>query len=112
MNGLSQVLICFIAQALIITIVIELLMLFLQREKNYKIYLFSVLINVITNVSLNVGIQLVEPSYYYLVVTLSEAMIVLIEALAYFWICKDFKKSLRISLVCNLTSFLLGLILI
>jgi len=112
MNEALKILIFFIAQALIATIIIELLMLLIQREKNYKIYLFSVLINVITNVSLNVGIQLVEPSYYYLAVTLSEAMIVLIEALSYFLICKDFKKSLRISLVCNLTSFLLGLILI
>ncbi len=112
MDEALKILIFFIVEALIITIVIELLMLLIQREKNYKIYLYSILINVITNVSLNVGIQFVEPSYYYLVVSLSEVMIVLIEALAYFWLYKDFKKSLRISLVCNSASFLLGLILI
>ncbi|GEM_PF-5032474 len=60
MSESLEILIFFIVEALIITIIIELLMLFVQREKNYRVYLFSILINVITNVSLNVGIQFVE----------------------------------------------------
>jgi hypothetical protein len=112
MSESLKILIFFIVEALIITIILELLMLLVQREKNYRVYLFSILINIITNVSLNIGIQFVEPGYYYLVVTILEALIVLIEAASYFLIYKDFKKSLRISLVCNLTSFLIGLILI
>lgn len=112
MSESLKILIFFILEALIITIIIELLMLFLQREKNYRIYLLSIVINVVTNVGLNIGLQFVKPGYYYLVVTLLEVLIIGIEAMAYFLIYKDFKKSLKTSLVCNLASFLVGLILI
>lgn len=112
MSESLKVLLFFILEALIITIIIELLMLFLLREKNYRIFLLSIVINVLTNVGLNVGLQFVKPGYYYLAVTLLEALIVGIEALAYCLVFKDFKKSLKISFACNLASFLIGLILI
>lgn len=112
MIGTSQIIIYFVLKALIITIISELLILLVQKESNYKIYLLSIVINIITNVSLNIGIQFINPKHYYLIVGLLEVLIVFIEAILYDFIYNDLKKSLRISCLCNIMSFLMGFILL
>lgn len=107
-----QILIYFILKALIITIIIELLMLFVLGEKNYKIFLLSILINIITNISLNIGIQFINPQYFYVLVGILEVVIAFIEAAGYNLIYKDYKKSLRVSCLCNAASYLLGFVLV
>lgn len=110
MNEAHQIIIYFILKALLITIIIELLVLVVLREKNYKVYILSVFLNLFTNLSLNVGIQFVNPKSYFLVVGILEVLIVLIEACGYNIIYKNYKKSLQVAVSCNIMSFLLGFI--
>lgn len=112
MFGVYQILIYFILKALIITIFIEILALLLQKEKNYKVYLLSIFINILTNISLNVGIQFINPNNYYLIVGILELIIVIIEASVYNLLYKDYKKSLRVAFLCNVSSYLLGFIFV
>ena len=107
-----QILIYFILKALIITIITELLVLLVKREKNYRVYLLSIPINIITNISLNIGIQFINSESYYLIVGILEVIIVFIEASGYNLIYKDYKKSLRVAFLCNVASYLLGFILV
>lgn len=98
-----------IIRALIYTLIIELLVLYLQKEKNYKVFILAFLINTITNVSLNITLTLIDNKLYYVILIIMEIGAFIIEALAYFFIYKDFKKALRVSLLCNLASYLVGL---
>jgi len=99
-------------KALVITLIVELSMLYFFKEKDYKVYVLSALINVITNLSLNymiLNIDFTKMVYYYLFVGILEVIIVFIEALAYMLYYKKFKKAFLISLILNSTSFLVGL---
>ncbi len=101
-------------KALVITLIVELAMLHFFKEKDYKIYVLSALINTITNLSLNymiLNIPFPQMFYYYLFVGILEVLIVFIEALAYMLYYKKFKKAFLISLTLNGTSFLVGLLI-
>ena len=111
MDNIYQIFFFLILKALILTIVIELIVLLILRERNYKIYLLSIIINIITNVSLNIYVQFIDVRYYYLIITFLEILIVIIEAIGYTLIYKDYKKSLLIAFLCNIASYLLGLLL-
>lgn len=111
MDNIYQIFFFLILKALILTIVIELIVLLILRERNYKIYLLSIIINIITNVSLNIYVQFIDVRYYYLIITFLEILIVIIEAIGYNLIYKDYKKSLLIAFLCNIASYLLGLLL-
>ena len=106
-------------QALLITILIETLLLFLLFKTKYKT------LNISNNSLLFTGILAsfstlpfvwfvlpiyLQPNLSYLLV--SESSVMIVESLIIYMILKiDYKKALVVSIVCNLVSFLGGLIL-
>ena len=92
--------------ALLSTIFIELLVLLQLGERRKKLLLASIGINIITNVSLNYYLFFV--SYTDTTVIIGEFLVVLTEALCYYFFTKNLAQSFIYSLLCNAISFLLG----
>lgn len=92
--------------ALLSTIFIELLVLLQLGERRKKILLASIGINILTNVSLNYYLFFV--SYTDTTVIIGEFLVVLTEALCYYFFTKNLAQSFIYSLLCNAISFLLG----
>ena len=92
---------------LLLTIVIELLCLIIMKA-NKKVLLWSIIINIITNLTLNLIIYFsnFSTTIYIIYVIVSEITIVVLEMLAYYLIIKDLKKAFIYSLICNSSSFL------
>lgn len=97
----------YLLKALLITIISEELFLFIQKEKDKKLYFVCLITNIVTNLSLNMILQSASGNYYLWLVIL-EVVVVLVESLIYYLFTKRIGKSIRISLVCNLASFLIG----
>lgn len=94
--------------ALLATIMIEIAVLLLLGEKRRKVLLASVVINIITNVPLNIIAQYVGLSTVGVII--GELMVVVVEALWYYLFVKKASQALVYSLLCNAISFLIGLI--
>ena len=94
--------------ALLITILSEELVLLIMNVKDSRLYLSLLIINIITNLSMNIILQFV--SNYYLWLYILEVCVFIIEGLVYLLITNDIKKAIIISLVCNVCSYLIGLI--
>jgi len=92
--------------ALLSTILIELLVLLQLGERRKNILLASIGINILTNVSLNYYLFFV--SYTNTPVIIGELLVVLTEALCYYFFTKNLAQSFIYSLLCNAISFLLG----
>lgn len=92
--------------ALLSTILIELLVLLQLGERRKNILLASIIINIITNVSLNYYLFFI--SYTDTTVIIGEVLVVLTEALCYYFFTKNLAQSFIYSLLCNAISFLLG----
>ena len=101
-------------KALILTLIIENGMLFILGYKNYRIYVFSIIINTVTNLALNyflLNYPFQTYLFYATICIVLESLIVLIEGCFYLIYFKSFKNAIKISFILNLTSFLIGLIL-
>lgn len=96
--------------ALIITLVVEEVILLILREKNIKVFILCFFLNILTNPMMNLGLGLVS-NYYYLWLGLAEVIVFIIEALIYYLLTNDFKRSIVISLACNLGSLIIGLLI-
>lgn len=96
--------------ALVLTILIELGVLLLMGEKQKRILWSSVMVNVLTNVPLNVSLFYFEVDDVGVIV--GEIIVVLIEALWYYVFLRMWKKALIYSVLCNAISFLSGLLLL
>ena len=94
--------------ALLITILSEELVLLIMNVKDSRLYLSLLIINIITNLSMNIILQFV--SNYYLWLYILEVCVFIIEGLVYYLITKDIKKAIIISLSCNLLSYIIGCI--
>ena len=94
--------------ALVPTILIELVVLLLLRERRKRVLVSSVVVNVLTNVPLNLYIYYVSNSISALL--LGEVIVVLVEALWYYVFIKDLSRSFIYSILCNAISFLTGLL--
>lgn len=97
---------------LIVTILSELLIVILFRFKRLNIYITVLGINIFTNLSLNLILRYISYDYYYIVLYLLEIFIFIIEGLVYYFITKDFRKSMMLSLLCNMFSYFLGLLIV
>lgn len=97
----------FLLKALLTTIVVEELCLVIQKQKSYKPYLLCLGMNIVTNLTMNVFLQYLS-AHYHLCLLIFEILVVMIEGLLYRILEKNLLKSLRISFVCNLGSFLIG----
>lgn len=98
-------------EALLLTIIIELPLLKLFKEKDPKVYFLSLIMNIVTNLSLNGFLKVIDSSnfiVYSIVVIILEIIVVFVEALGYMIIYKRFKKSFIVSLVLNLASGIIG----
>jgi hypothetical protein len=96
-----------IVSALVATILIELVVLLLLRERRRRVLGASVFINVCTNVPLNL---LAGHLHDLGDVLLAEFLVVVVEALWYAIWTKDFKQAVVYGFLCNAISFLVGLL--
>ena len=92
---------------LIPTILIELAVLWLLREKRRKVLLASVAINVLTNVPLNLYLLYVASGIKEIII--GEVIVVVVETLWYLCFV-NLKQAFIYSLLCNAISFLLGVL--
>lgn len=94
--------------ALTLTILIESGVLWLLMERRPRVFAMSVVINVLTNVLLNLVVQHV--GYSTKVVIMGELLVFIVEALWYLIFIRDIKKAVVYSFLCNAVSFLCGLL--
>ena len=94
--------------ALTLTVLIELGVLWLLMERRGKVLALSVVINVLTNVPLNLYVMHV--CYSTKVILTGELLVFIVEALWYLIFIRDIRKALIYSLLCNAVSFLIGLL--
>lgn len=99
-----------ISLALLLTVLIEGLVLLLLGEKRRRVLLSSVVINIFTNVPLNLIIRHVGMSVT--AVAVGEAVVVAVEALWYYFFVRRASQAAVYSLLCNGVSFLTGVIIV
>ena len=91
---------------LLATIVIELGVLLFLGERRRKVLCGSVVMNVLTNVPLNLYAVHVSDGWSTLIV--GETLVILTEALCYRWLVSEWQQAWIYSLLCNAISFLTG----
>jgi uncharacterized membrane protein YhfC len=94
--------------ALVPTIMIELMVLLLLRERRKMVLGASVIINILTNVPLNLYVAYIDRSVMTIVV--GELLVVVVEALWYYLFLRVLSRSFIYSFLCNAISFLIGLL--
>ena len=94
--------------AITLTVLIELGVLWLLMERRGKVLALSVVINVLTNVPLNLYVMRV--GYSTKVILIGELLVFVVEALWYLIFIRDIKKAVVYSFLCNAVSFLSGLL--
>lgn len=98
-------------KALVLTVVLELLVLALFREKNLIIYLALIIVNCVTNLTMNFLLSLYF-EYYAILLTICEIAVVFIESAVYLIFYKNFLRSIRFAFCANLVSWLASYIII
>lgn len=100
---------------LVLTLVIEIIVLICFREKRVKVYIASLIMNVVTNVPLNIGLTYLKRYFsslgYLPLLLLGEIIVFFIEWLIYYLVLKESKRSFFYSFYSNILSFLIGIIL-
>ena len=96
---------------LIATILIELGVLRFLGEKSRRVLWSSVVVNILTNVPLNVWAHCL-PSIDWVDILIGEAVVVVVETLWYYYFVRSLKQSFVYSFLCNAISFLIGLLFI
>ena len=94
---------------LIATILIELGVLRLLGEKRRVVLWSSVVVNILTNVPLNVWAHLV-PSPGWRDMLIAEAVVIVVETLWYCYFVRSLKQAFVYAFLCNAISFLTGLL--
>lgn len=90
------------------TIVIELIVLWALRERRADVLWSSVVVNILTNVPLNLIVTYVSNSLW--VIIAGETLVVLVEALWYWYFLRDWRQAFLYSFLCNGISYLVGLL--
>lgn len=97
--------------ALLLTIVIEVLALYILGERTRLFYLYWVAVTALTNLCANLYVYLVFSGSrieYYLTVAVIEALVFFGEFLLCFVYTQDKKKSIKYSAICNAASYFIG----
>jgi hypothetical protein len=94
--------------ALIPTILIELVVLLFLRERRRLVLVSSVVINILTNIPLNLFVIYIDSSF--MTIVLSELLVMVVEALWYYLFIRDLPRAFIYSFLCNAISFLIGLL--
>ena len=99
--------------ALTITLAIEVNLYMILDYKNLKLFIVVSIINIITNSSMNLILLTTRNDfYYYLILSIFEVSVVFLEALVVTIILKyKYTSSLLFSLIVNVSSFLMGLLI-
>lgn len=99
----------FMLAALLLTISVELGMLRLMGEQRRKVYVGSVILNILTNVPLNLVLLAVGSTTGGLLI--GELVVLVVEAIGYYILIHDWKRAIIYSLLCNVNSFLVGVLI-
>ena len=99
----------FMLSALLLTISIEEGMLLLMGEKSKSVLMGAVAVNILTNVPLNYFLLTCGSTTERLIA--SELIVVAVEALWYFLFTRQWRKAAVYSMLCNATSFLVGILI-
>jgi len=94
--------------ALVPTILIELVVLLFLGERRRLVLGSSVVINILTNIPLNLFVIHIDSSF--MTMMLGEFLIVIIEALWYYLFLRVLSRAFIYSFLCNAISFLTGLL--
>lgn len=94
--------------ALISTVLIEFVVLLLLGERSRVVLGSSVVINILTNVPLNLYVIYIDNSV--LMVVIGELIVVVVEAFCYFLLLRNLSRALIYSSLCNSISFLIGVL--
>ena len=98
--------------ALSITLMIEPIIVSAMKRFNMKLFITSLGLNIILNVTMNLLLYALNQDHYYVYLAIFEFATVIIETLMIFMINKtDLQKTLLFVLLGNLASFLVGIIL-
>ena len=99
--------------ALAITLAIEVNLYMILDYKNLKLFIVVSIINITTNSSMNLILLTTRNDfYYYLILSIFEVGVVFLEALVVTIILKyKYTSSLLFSLIANVSSFLMGLLI-
>ena len=94
---------------LVPTILIELVVLLLLRERRRLVLGSSVIINILTNIPLNLYIFSIDSSM--MTIVIGELLVIVVEALWYYLFLRVLSRAFIYSFLCNAISFLTGLLL-
>lgn len=109
MEQITSIIVSFL-----LTCIIEFIMLLIMKERSKKILNYSVIVNLITNIPLNLFIlnfNFINIVHYFSIVISLEILIIVIEWLLYYLVLKNIKKSLKYAIILNITSYIIGLII-
>lgn len=97
---------------LVATIVIEVLVLLALRERRWTVLAASIVMNVLTNLPLNLAVRFVPALHHSTLPTqiLLETVVVIVEALLFYAVTRHRRTALLYALLCNATSYLCGLL--
>jgi len=84
-------------------------MLMLMGEKRRGVLIGAVVVNMLTNVPLNYFLLTFEGGTEHLI--MGELLVLLVEAVWYYLFVRQWRKATIYSLLCNATSFLVGVLL-
>ncbi len=99
----------FLLSALLLTIAVEMGMLMLMGEKRKKVLVGAVFVNILTNVPLNICLLTYGVSTGGII--LGEVLVLIVEALWYYWFVRKWSQACIYSVLCNATSFLVGMLI-
>lgn len=94
--------------ALVPTILIELAVLLLLRERRRLVLASCVIINILTNIPLNLYAICIDSGMTTIIV--GELLVVVVEALWYYLFLRVLSRAFIYSFLCNAISFLTGLL--
>jgi len=94
---------------LVPTILIELVVLLLLRERRRLVLGSSVIINILTNIPLNLYIFYIDSSM--MTIVIGELLVIVVEALWYYLFLRVLLRAFIYSFLCNAICFLTGLLL-
>ena len=99
----------FMLSALLLTIAVEVGMLKLMGERQKKVLIGAVAVNILTNVPLNYFLLTYGNSMSRFVV--GELLVLMVEMLWYFCFVHQWRKAAFYSIICNATSLLVGILI-
>lgn len=95
---------------LIATIIMEALVLLMLRERRWNVLAASVVINIMTNVPLNLYVWYKITSISLLQFVMFESIVFVVESLLYLIVTRNIRKSILYAFLCNLISCLGGIL--